>query len=126
MSRTNLREFGWSEGCNTSGLLFQEESSRLRAVMSHWVVAALCSALFLGVWRTLHEHAVRENAIAGAVSLALTGAVVWGAVLAVDWVAPGALPASLIAPTAHTGFQHLQLALKIPIVAPSWIFTYFD
>lgn len=93
--------------------------------MSHWVVAALCSALFLGVYELCTKHAVRENAVLPVLFFStLTGAVVWGAVLAVDWVAPGALPASLITERL-TGFQHLQLALKSGIVALSWIFTYF-
>ena len=54
----------------------------------------------------------------------LTGAIVWGALLAVDAIQPGALPASLVTDRL-TIFQHLQLALKSAIVAASWVFTYF-
>ena len=54
----------------------------------------------------------------------LTGALVWGVLLAIDLIAPNTLPHSLVTDRL-TGFQHLQLALKSAIVASSWIFTYF-
>lgn len=93
--------------------------------MSHWVVAALLSALFLGVYELCTKHAVRANAVFPVLFFStLTGAAVWFVLLGVDWISPGALPASLVTERL-SGFQHLQLALKSAIVAFSWIFTYF-
>lgn len=93
--------------------------------MSHWVVAALLSALFLGVYELCTKHAVRANAVLPVLFYStLTGAMVWGALLVVDFIFPGVLPASLVTERL-SGFQHLQLALKSAIVALSWIFTYF-
>jgi transporter family protein len=91
----------------------------------HWIAAALLSALFLGVYELCTKHAVRNNAVLPVLFFStLTGALVWGALLAVDWLAPNSLPHSLVTDRL-TGFQHLQLALKSAIVASSWIFTYF-
>lgn len=108
-----------------SGLLFAGESATLFVVMSHWIVAALLSALFLGVYELCTKHAIRANAVFPVLFYStLTGATVWGALLAVDLIAPGTLPAALVTERL-SGFQHLQLALKSAIVALSWIFTYF-
>ena len=91
----------------------------------HWIAAALLSALFLGVYELCTKHAIRENAVFPVLFFStLTGAAVWGALLAVDMVAPGALPTALVTDRL-TGWQHLQLALKSAIVAASWVFTYF-
>jgi uncharacterized membrane protein len=91
----------------------------------HWIAAALLSALFLGIYELCTKHAVNRNAVLPVLFYStLTGALVWFGLLAVDFVAPDALPKSLV--TDHiTGRQHLQLALKSFIVALSWIFTYF-
>lgn len=91
----------------------------------HWIAAALLSALFLGIYELCTKHAVNQNAVVPVLFYStLTGALVWFGLLAVDFVAPGALPPALV--TNHiTGRQHLQLALKSFIVALSWIFTYF-
>ncbi len=91
----------------------------------HWIAAALLSALFLGVYELCTKHAVRDNAVLPVLFFStLTGAIVWGALLAVDLIAPNILPHSLVTDRLR-GFQHLQLALKSAIVASSWIFTYF-
>jgi len=106
-------------------MLFTNDSATLARVMSHWIVAALLSALFLGVYELCTKHAIRENAVFPVLFYStLTGAVVWFVLLGVHWLSPGALPASLVTERL-TGFQHLQLALKSAIVAFSWIFTYF-
>lgn len=90
-----------------------------------WIAATLVSALFLGVYELSIKHAVRENAVLPVLFLAnLCSAVVWLALLAVQWTHPGALPDTLlVAPL--TGFQHAQLFLKSFIVATSWVCTYF-
>lgn len=90
-----------------------------------WIAAALLSALFLGIYELCTKHAVHKNAVLPVLFYStLTGALVWLALLAVDFFAPSALPRSLV--TDHlTGVQHLQLALKSFIVAFSWVFTYF-
>jgi drug/metabolite transporter (DMT)-like permease len=91
----------------------------------HWIAAALVSALFLGFYELCTKHAVEKNAVLPVLFFStLTGAIVWGALLAVDLVAPHTLPQSLVTDQL-SGFQHLQLALKSAIVASSWIFTYF-
>jgi bacterial/archaeal transporter family protein len=91
----------------------------------HWIVASLLSALFLGVYELCTKHAVRENAVMPVLFFStLTGAVVWFGLLAVQFVQPGLLPASLVTDPL-TLMQHLQLALKSGIVAASWVFTYF-
>jgi len=91
----------------------------------HWIAAALLSALFLGVYELCTKHAIRANAVFPVLFFStLTGGIVWGVLLAVELIVPGALPQSLITDRL-TGLQHLQLALKSAIVAMSWIFTYF-
>jgi len=91
----------------------------------HWIAAALLSALFLGVYELCTKHAIRANAVFPVLFFStLTGGAVWGALLAVELIIPGALPQSLVT-NQLTGWQHLQLALKSAIVAMSWIFTYF-
>ena len=91
----------------------------------HWIVASLLSALFLGVYELCTKHAVRGNAVLPVLFFStLTGAVVWGVLLRIEAVCPGALPPSLVTDPL-TIMQHLQLALKSAIVASSWLFTYF-
>ncbi len=93
--------------------------------MMHWIAAALLSALFLGMYELCTKHAVHNNAVLPVLFYStLTGATVWGVLLAVDILSPGLLPPSLVTDRL-TGFQHAQLALKSAIVASSWIFTYF-
>ncbi len=90
-----------------------------------WVEASLVSALFLGVYDLCIKHAIRDNAVLPVLFLStLTGATVWTALLFVQAVHPGLLPASLITDPL-TPVQHLQLLLKSAIVTASWIFTYF-
>ena len=91
----------------------------------HWIAAALFSALFLGAYELCTKHAIRDNAVLPVLFFStLTGALVWGVLLAADLLAPNSLPHSFVTDRL-TGFQHLQLALKSAIVASSWIFTYF-
>ncbi len=91
----------------------------------NWVIATLLSALFLGIYDLCTKHAVRANAVTPVLFLStLTGATVWGVLLAVQLVHPGLLPATLVT-DALTWKQHLQLLLKSGIVAASWVGTYF-
>jgi len=91
----------------------------------HWIGAALFSALILGVYELCTKHAIRANAVFPVLFYStLTGAAVWGALLATDFIAPNVLPHSLVTDRL-TGLQHLQLAFKSAIVSLSWIFTYF-
>jgi drug/metabolite transporter (DMT)-like permease len=90
----------------------------------NWVTASLLSALFLGVYELCTKHAVRANAVVPVLFFStLTGAVVWLALLSVQRLHPGILPASLVTESL-TWHQHLQLMLKSVIVASSWVFTY--
>jgi transporter family protein len=91
----------------------------------NWIVATLFSAFFLGLYDLCTKHAVRANAVTPVLFLStLTGATVWGILLAVQAVLPGALPPSLVTDTL-TVHQHLQILLKSGIVAASWVGTYF-
>jgi drug/metabolite transporter (DMT)-like permease len=91
----------------------------------NWVVAILLSAFFLGLYDLCTKHAVQANAVTPVLFFStLTGALVWTALLTVDAVHPGLLPAMLVTDTL-TGKQHLQLLLKSGIVAASWIGTYY-
>jgi transporter family protein len=91
----------------------------------HWLTASLLSALFLGLYELCTKHAVQENAVLPVLFLStFCGASVWGILLVVGALHPGALPPGLQTDSL-TAVQHLQLALKSAIVAASWIFTYF-
>jgi transporter family protein len=91
----------------------------------HWIVASLVSALFLGVYELCTKHAVQKNAVLPVLFFStLTGAAIWTALLLVQTIHPGALPASLVTQPLNLT-QHLQLALKSLIVVASWLFTYF-
>src|ERR1035437_4698138 len=91
----------------------------------NWVVAILLSAFFLGIYDLCTKHAVRANAVTPVFFFStLTGALVWLALLLVQALHPGWLPATLVT-DALTGKQHLQLLLKSAIVAASWIGTYY-
>jgi len=90
-----------------------------------WIEASLLSALFLGVYDLCIKHAIRDNAVLPVLFLStLTGATVWTALLLMQAIQPGRLPATLVADPL-TPIQHLQLLLKSAIVTASWIFTYF-
>jgi len=89
-----------------------------------WVVLALLSALFLGLYDLGTKHAVRDIAVLPVLFFAnLCSATVWGVLMAVDRHG-GGLPALFqVAPL--TPFQHLQLAFKSLLVGTSWVCSYF-
>lgn len=90
-----------------------------------WIVATLCSALFLGLYDLCTKHAVRHNAVTPVLFFStLTGAVVWLGLLGAEAVSPGLLPTTLV-PEPLTLRQHLQILLKSAIVAASWIGSYY-
>jgi drug/metabolite transporter (DMT)-like permease len=91
----------------------------------NWVAATLLSACFLGIYDLCTKQSVRANAVTPVFFFStLTGALVWMALLAVNAIHPGWLPASLVT-DALTWHQHLQLFLKSAVVAASWIGTYY-
>ena len=91
----------------------------------NWIVATLLSAFFLGLYDLCTKHAVRANAVTPVLFFStLTGALVWTALLLLQFFHPGILPSSLVT-DALTLKQHLQLLLKSGIVAASWIGTYY-
>ena len=91
----------------------------------NWIAATLLSAFFLGLYDLCTKHAVRANAVTPVLFFStLTGALVWTALLLVQFFHPGILPPSLVT-DALTVNQHLQLLLKSAIVAASWIGTYY-
>ncbi len=92
--------------------------------MMNWVVAALLSAFFLGLYDLGTKHAVRDNAVLPVLFFAnLCSATVWGLLIALDHTG-GGLPAILHV-TPLTPIQHAQLFLKSFIVAGSWVCSYF-
>jgi transporter family protein len=91
----------------------------------NWVAATLLSAFFLGIYDLCTKHSVRANAVTPVFFFStLTGALVWGVLLAVNAVHPGWLPSSLVTDPLKW-HQHLQLLLKSAIVAASWVGTYY-
>jgi len=91
----------------------------------HWIAASLVAALFLGIYELGTKHAVNKNAVLPVLFFAnLVSASLWGALLLIQRIQPGALPAALDVPHL-TLFQHAQLALKSLIVSCSWMATYF-
>ena len=91
----------------------------------NWIAATLLSAFFLGLYDLCTKHAVRANAVTPVLFFStLTGALVWTALLLLQFFHPGILPSSLVT-DALTLKQHLQLLLKSGLVAASWIGTYY-
>jgi len=91
----------------------------------NWVVATLLSAFFLGIYDLCTKQSVRHNAVTPVFFFStLTGALVWIALLLVNFFQPHLLPPSLVTDplTLH---QHLQLFLKSAVVAASWMGTYY-
>jgi len=90
----------------------------------HWALLSLTSALFLGFYDICQKQALRGNAVVPVLFFStLTCATVWCALLFLQAVAPGALPASLVVPEL-SWLGHAQLLLKSAIVAASWMCTY--
>lgn len=90
-----------------------------------WIAASLVSAFFLGCYDLCTKHAVRGNAVLPVLFLAnLCSATVWLALMAIDALRPGALPANLVV-APLSGVEHAQLLLKSTIVAASWSCSYF-
>lgn len=91
----------------------------------NWLLASLVAAAFLGVYELCNKHAVQANAVLPVLFLAtLCSAVTWGALLCLQRLSPGLLPAALTVDPL-TRAQHLQLFLKSAIVTVSWVCTYF-
>lgn len=90
-----------------------------------WILLSLISALFLGFYDLCKKHAVHENAVVPVLFWStVCGAVVWIALLALQWSSPELMPATLqveAIPLKH----HLLMLVKSIIVAASWIFGYF-
>jgi transporter family protein len=90
----------------------------------HWALLSLISALFLGFYDICQKHALRGNPVVPVLFVSTaTGASVWGALLALQAVAPEACPQLLRVP-ALSWAAHGQLLLKSAIVAASWLCTY--
>lgn len=90
----------------------------------HWALLSLISALFLGFYDICQKHALRDNPVVPVLFVSTaTNAGVWGALLALQALAPGACPELLRVP-ALAWHAHAQLLLKSAIVAASWLCTY--
>lgn len=91
----------------------------------HWIAASLISAFFLGWYELSTKHAVRDNAVLIVLLFAnVCSASIWSVLLAVQSLAPGALPAALLVEPL-TFHQHLLLFTKSAIVTGAWTFSYF-
>jgi len=90
----------------------------------NWALLSLTSALFLGFYDVCQKHALRGNAVVGVLFVSTgTCASVWSALMLLQVVLPGVLPASLVvSPLSWLG--HAELLLKAAIVAASWLCTY--
>ncbi|HKY38516.1 MAG TPA: DMT family transporter [Polyangiaceae bacterium] len=90
----------------------------------HWAWLSLISALFLGLYDVCQKHALRDNPVLPVLLISTaTGATVWGALLALQGVAPDLCPDLLRVPPLGVT-AHAQLLLKSAIVAASWMCTY--
>jgi drug/metabolite transporter (DMT)-like permease len=90
----------------------------------HWALLSLTSALFLGFYDICQKHALRNNPIVPVLCVSTgTAAAVWSALLLLQTIAPGLLPAALLVPSLGLR-EHAQLFLKSAIVAASWMCTY--
>ncbi|HWY76596.1 MAG TPA: EamA family transporter, partial [Verrucomicrobiae bacterium] len=91
----------------------------------NWMLATLVSAVFLGCYDLCIKHSVRDNAVLPVLFLSNTcSAAVWLALLAVQSIHPGILPASMNVPPLGW-VQHGQLILKSLLVSASWTCSYF-
>src|SRR5690348_2509376 len=90
----------------------------------HWAALSLTSAFFLGFYDICQKHALRGNPVIPVLCASTgTAATIWGGLLALQMLAPGALPSALCVPPL--GFvEHAQLFVKSAIVASSWMCTY--
>lgn len=91
-----------------------------------WVLLAILSAVFLGIYDLVKKSAVRENAVLPVLFFSVvTGAVVWLPFLVWSIVDPTTVP-SFAAPVSRISVkEHLWLFLKSCISAASWISGYF-
>ncbi len=90
----------------------------------HWALLSLTSAFFLGFYDICQKHALRGNAVVPVLfGSTATCAAVWTALLLLQAVLPGVLPASLLVPSL-SWLGHAELLLKSVIVAASWLCTY--
>lgn len=90
-----------------------------------WIAASLVSAFFLGCYDLFTKHAVRDNAVLPVLFFAnLCSASLWLALMALESLHPGTLPAAFVV-TPLSAAQHGQLLLKSVIVASSWCCSYF-
>jgi bacterial/archaeal transporter family protein len=91
----------------------------------HWALLSLTSAVFLGFYDICQKRALRESPVLPVLFFStLTSATVWGVLLLLGALRPGALPASLSVPSLPW-LAHAQLLLKSAIVAASWLCTYW-
>jgi len=90
----------------------------------NWALLSLTSAVFLGLYDVCQKHALRDNAVVAVLlGSTATSASVWGTLLVVGRLAPGALPGSLSVPPLGV-VEHAELLLKSTIVAASWLCSY--
>lgn len=90
----------------------------------HWAALSLTSAFFLGFYDICQKHALRGNPVIPVLCVSTgTAATIWGALLTLQMVAPGALPQALHVPPLSL-VEHAELFVKSAIVASSWMCTY--
>lgn len=90
-----------------------------------WILAALLSAVFLGLYDLSKKQALNGNAVVPVLFLStLCGAVIWAVLLLQQWIHPGLEP-SWLSVEPLTPKQHLMVLGKAGIVSASWICSYF-
>lgn len=91
-----------------------------------WVVLALLSALFLGIYEVFKKCAVRENAVFPILFISNgCAALFWLPWIVWSIVDNGSVPLEGLRVQSIGIREHLQLLLKSVIVGISWIFAYF-
>jgi drug/metabolite transporter (DMT)-like permease len=90
----------------------------------HWAWLSLLSALLLGCYDVCQKHALRGNPVLPVLLVSTaTNAVVWGALLVGQAIAPELYPALLRVPALGL-LGHAQLLFKSLLVASSWLCSY--
>jgi drug/metabolite transporter (DMT)-like permease len=91
-----------------------------------WVLLAILSAVFLGIYDLVKKSAVRDNAVLPVLFFSVvTGAAVWLPFLMWSIWSADTVPEFAASVSHISAQQHFWLFLKSCISAASWIFGYF-
>jgi bacterial/archaeal transporter family protein len=91
-----------------------------------WVLLAVLSAVFLGLYDVGKKAAVQDNAVLPVLfACSTSGLLLLLPLLALSWLAPEMARQQGLAIQAMSAQQHLLVLAKAAIVTLSWVLTYF-